>query len=120
MDEHDLMNLTDKEYLLHLSHLHSVLPSLLPKETIVFDCYLGDQLAKLLDVQNPFNKPVTYAIRIEGSADFSTTEKTVRVEPHRLCSIKVSFNSRTSEPSKAYLLLIAPREGTHLALPMVF
>jgi hypothetical protein len=120
-DENDLGSLTEKEYLLYLTQLHSLLPCLLPKETIVFNCYLGDHPTKSISIHNPSNRPVSYWVKMEGSADFISEEKqSIRVEAHRTFHLNVTFRSRTSEPSKAFLVLTVRREGTHIGSPLVF
>lgn len=121
IDEGSLAHLTEKEYLLYLSRLHNILPCMLPKETVVFSCYLGDHLTKSLDIHNPSNKPVSYWIKMEGSTDFICEEKqSILVEPHHTFHLKVTFRSRTSAPSKAFVVLSVKREGTHMGSPMVF
>jgi len=97
IEEGEFTNLTEKEYLLNLSHLHSLLPCFLSKNSITFSCYLGDQLTKSIDIHNPTNRLVSYWVKIEGSADFVSEEKqSIKVEPHSTFHLKVIFRSRTS------------------------
>jgi hypothetical protein len=43
VDEEDFLKMSEKEFILYISQLHSILPHFLPKETpLIFSCYLGD------------------------------------------------------------------------------
>lgn len=72
----DLTIAGEKEFVLLLHHLYTTLPHYYPKPNpVIFNCYLGDEQTKTIDISNPSNKSVSYWVRIEGSSDYISEEK---------------------------------------------
>jgi hypothetical protein len=59
------------------------LPQNIPKgEPVIFQCQLGDNITKSIEIRNPSNKTVYYWVKIEGSKDFYFEDKDyISIEP---------------------------------------
>lgn len=64
------------------------MPNYVPKgNPIIFECVLGDELIKEIELYNPTNKEINYWVSYDGSSDFSIKNagnieyETVRLEP---------------------------------------
>lgn len=58
------------------------MPHYKPKnEIIFFECILGESVTKLIELNNPTYKGVSYYVRYEGSSDFIIEESSFKIEP---------------------------------------
>ena len=49
------------------------MPHYIPKgEFIIFECILGDEIIKEIELSNPTNSQISYWVNLEGSSDFTT------------------------------------------------
>jgi len=52
-------------------HLQNTIPNYIPRGTpVVFQCVLGKDCVRMLDIYNPTAKPVSYWVKYEGVPDF--------------------------------------------------
>ena len=47
------------------------------KESIKFECILGDTVSKIIELENNSNRIITYFVKYEGSSDFVLEDLTV-------------------------------------------
>lgn len=61
-----------REQILFLIQLTNCLPHYQTQsEPILFHSYLGEEVAKVIELQNPVNKQISYYARIDGCSDFT-------------------------------------------------
>lgn len=54
-----------------LVQLFFSLPHYIPqKDPIVFQCILGEEVIKSIELKNPTQKPISYFVKYEGHPDF--------------------------------------------------
>lgn len=55
-----------------------------------FECILGENLVKMIELENTSSKPVVYSVMYEGSEDFiiESGEK-IRIEGNQIYSFKI-------------------------------
>ena len=58
----------------------------------MFDCILGEQTVKYIELENNLNKNITYQVKYEGSNDFVIDENSViKIEGKSSYKFKVSI-----------------------------
>ncbi len=79
------------------------MPHYIPKcSPILFECVLGEELVKEIELINPTNKEINYWVSYDGSVDFSIKNAgnidydCVKIEPKSKIVYKVKFTSRLS------------------------
>lgn len=84
--------------MLFASQLFFTLPYFIPsKEPILFECVLGENCTKMIELENSSSKVVTYFVRYEGSSDFVIDETNpIKIEAKSQHKFKVSFVSRVT------------------------
>ncbi len=77
------------------------MPHYIPKgEFIIFECILGDEIIKEIELSNPTNSQISYWVNLEGSSDFTTKNcgnienDTIKIEPKSKAAFKVNFNQK--------------------------
>lgn len=105
------------------------LPNYQPiKNPIEFECILGESISKVIELENPTNKTITYSVNYEGSQDFILEEMNViKVEgkstfKYRVIFLKkVVFVSRISSSQKGRIWFTSKKEGNEqVAQALVF
>lgn len=115
IDAESLADMRPSERLLFVLFLYNVLPHLIPKQAIEFPCKLGARAVKKIELANPSAKAVSYAVRLEGCADFSADKSVVRLQPNGKTQLPVTFAPTTSVPESCRLILSSLREGSGAA-----
>jgi hypothetical protein len=85
--------------LLFLIQLFFALPHYIPKsQPIVFQCVLGEEVVKSIDLTNSTAKPISYWVKYEGHPDFQLEgEESIKIEPNKVPThYKIKFTSRIS------------------------
>jgi hypothetical protein len=64
-------------------HLFNILPNYIPRATpVIFQCVLGKETTRTIELNNPTNKPISYWVKYDGGPDFIVdTEDCIKVEP---------------------------------------
>jgi len=68
----------------------------------VFECILGEELIKEIELHNPSSKTINYWVSYEGSKDFNIKNagnldyECVKIEPRQKIQFKIKFQSRIS------------------------
>jgi hypothetical protein len=65
-------------------HLFNTLPSYIPRGggPVVFECVLGGECVRNLELHNPAAKAISYYVRYEGAPDFRLEgEESFRIDP---------------------------------------
>jgi len=96
------------------------LPYYQPKSQLVeFECILGEQVVKLIELNNSTHKGISYYVRYEGSSDFVIEESSFKIEPKSIYKFKVTyiikkvkFISRISTPQKLRIWFTNKKDGT--------
>lgn len=67
--------------ILFLAQLYERLPNYIPKQTINFDCVLGQEVVKKIELVNPNPRFIEYYINLEGKKndDFSIENNAERI-----------------------------------------
>ena len=116
----NLLNPTTRQTVLFMLNLYQALPQLIPKTTIDFNCVLGDSQKKSIALTNPSNKPVTYAVTLEGNSDFSMESDSVSLDPKSVTQFIVTATPRFSKPVTARITFWAQRDSGPMASNLVF
>ena len=115
IDAESFTTMRPSERLLFVLFLYNVLPQLIPKQAIEFPCKLGARAVKKIELANPSPKAVSYAVRLEGCADFTADAPVVRLKPGGKTQLPVTFEPTTSVPESCRLILSSLREGSGAA-----
>jgi hypothetical protein len=68
----DLINCSSRDIIIFLVQLLQSLPHYIPKlSPIIFECILGDELIKEIELSNPTQRVINYWVSYDGSLDFS-------------------------------------------------
>lgn len=79
-------------------------------------------LAQVREIQlsNPTRRPLSYAARLEGAADFSLEASLVKIDPGQSTQVPVKFSPSTSLPKACRLVLMSRRDSAASAATLVF
>lgn len=106
----DLVEPEAQSLLLVVMSLYTVLPTYVPKATLEFVGRLNESCVKNVELSNPSAKPISYAVRLEGSSDFACSSSSLTLDPKGKQAFPVKFTGRFSEPVTARLVF-APKRG---------
>ncbi|EGR31281.1 hypothetical protein IMG5_114390, partial [Ichthyophthirius multifiliis] len=111
-----------REILLFIIQLSQTLPYYIPKQQpIIFSCVLGEEIAKIIEINNPTLKPISYWVSLEGSEDFKLdSEDNFRIESKGTFKYRVKFYSRVSNVQTARIAFTNKKESTSIASAIVF
>lgn len=99
-------NISAREMVLFCLTLFLGLPNYIPKALLEFPCVLGERVTKTLELTNPSNKPITYWVRLEGSADFVLDHPDeFSIPPKTTETFAIHFQSRIFNSISARLRL---------------
>jgi hypothetical protein len=103
-------------------HLFNTIVNYIPKGTpVVFQCVLGKECVRLLDIYNPTTKAVSYWVNYEGVPDFTLEgESCFKIEPKTSIKYKIKFISRVSQPVQGRVTFTNKRESSVAAATLVF
>lgn len=103
-------------------HLMNVLPNYLPKSNaIVFQCVLGKDVIRTLDIHNPTNKAISYWVKYEGAPDFVLeSDDYFKIEPKQSYQFRIRFISRVSLPVQGRVTFTNKRESSISAATLVY
>lgn len=108
--------------LLGIQLFHS-LPHYIPKgSAIIFNCVLGEDIVKNIELTNPTNKAISYWVQLESlTGDFSLeSDDSFQIEPKETFKYKVKFTSRVSESVTARIRFTNKKESNATAAALVF
>lgn len=118
--------------------LFKQLPGVVPRARVVFECALGEESVRTIDLHNPAAEPIAYNVTLEplgesssGTASGSTSsgalppvfavaDRAIRIEPGATISFPVTARTLFSRPSRARLTFRSRRDGTAQASSLVF
>jgi hypothetical protein len=85
-------------------------------------CFVELLLLQVLEIQlsNPTRRPLSYAARLEGAADFSLEASLVKIDPGQSTQVPVKFSPSTSLPKACRLVLMSRRDSAASAATLVF
>ena len=87
----------------------------------MFQCILGEEVIKSIDLTNPTNKAVSYWVKYEGHPDFSLeSDDNFKIEPKGTVKFKIKFTSRVSQPVSGRLIFTNKKESNVQAAALVF
>jgi len=112
-----------REMILFLIMLYQNLQHFIPKQTIPFQCILGDTVTKAIYLENTSNvKRIEYVVKIEGCNDFYTQSfNEIKLEPGQNMEYPIYFKSRLSQQVEAKIYFINKNEGwSFQAAPLVY
>lgn len=112
-----------RETLLFGIQLFHSLPHYIPKgQPIIFQCVLGEEVVKNVELSNPTNKPISYWVQLEpANGDFSLeSEDSFVIEPKSTFKFKVKFISRVSESVTGRIRFTNKKESNVSAAALVF
>ena len=117
-------NINAREILLFLTVLFQNMQHFYPKDTIVFQCILGDSLVKAITLMNPTKKALEYAVKYEGSECFSINQGNnteIKIEPGKEVECQITFRSKLSAKVEGKIYFINRRPGwASQAAPIVY
>ncbi|KAL4498636.1 hypothetical protein ABPG72_019754 [Tetrahymena utriculariae] len=119
----DLVKPSMRETLLFCIQLFFSLPHYIPKgQPIIFQCVLGEEVIKNIELQNPTNKPISYWVQLESQGgDFSLeSDDNFVIEPKQTYKFKVKFTSRISESVSGRIRFTNKKESNVSAAALVF
>ena len=116
----ELVNTDARESILFLTYLFNVLPNYLPKESIVFECKIGDSVTKKITLHNPYLSLLTYNVKLDAGEDFSVKETQAKIEPKKEHDYFITFTGRISKPLIGKLIFKPKKEGDLLMAPIVY
>lgn len=103
-------------------HLFNTLPNYIPKGIpVVFQCVLGQDCVRYLELVNSTPKPISYWVKYEGVPDFILEGgDCFKVEPKFPYKYKIKFVSRVSQPVTGRITFTNKRESTISAATLVY
>jgi hypothetical protein len=113
--ENDFVRNNPVSMLLLTAHLFKILPTYVPKGTVDFTCALHEKVVKEIAISNPFQKPVMYTVRVEGSRNFEAEVDAIKVEPKQTVMVPVGYFAKTSLPSEGKVYFQNRRNGKSIA-----
>lgn len=119
----DLYKPQQREQLLFLIQLFFALPHYIPKsQPIIFNCVLGEEVVKSIDLTNNTSKPISYWAKYEGHPDFQLEgEDSFKVEPGKQpYHYKIKFCSRISQAVSGKVTFTNKKETNIQAATLVF
>lgn len=99
------------------------LPHYIPKsQPIVFNCVLGEEVVKSIDLTNNTSKPISYWAKYEGHPDFQLEgDDSFKVEPGKTpYHYKIKFCSRISQTVSGRVTFTNKKETNVQAAALVF
>lgn len=117
-NKRDLSYQSLREIMLFAFYLLQSLPHYIPKSgPIIFECVLGEEVIKEIDLHNPSGKTINYWVSYEGSKDFNIKNAgnidpdCVRLEPKQKVAYKVKYSSRISSSVEGRLTFTNKKDG---------
>ena len=92
----------------------------LSKQLIVFECTLGEEVQKSIQLQNLLNQTVHYQVKIEGSNDYKLGDEHLQIEPKAVVKYYVKFVSRISDPQMAKIYFLPKKDSIQQPEIIVF
>ncbi len=101
--------------------LHA-LPHYIPKSApIVFQCILGEEVVKNIELSNPTNKQISYYVNLEAHPDFSLeSDESLIIEPKSTYKVRIKFTSRISDPVTGKVTFTNKKDSNISAAALVF
>ena len=122
----DLATGPPRDQLLFCVHLFNTMPGFVPKATVSFDGRLNDGVQKHIELTNPSNKPLIYAVRIyqvDGSdrpSEFRCASS-LRLGPREKALFPITVSHSQRAPAEAQIFFIGERSpGGNAGVTMVF
>jgi hypothetical protein len=111
-----------REMILLLLHLFNVLSNYIPRgQPVVFQCVLGKDTSRILELNNPTNKPISYWVKYEGAPDFILEgDDCIKIDSKQTYKYKIKFVSRVSQPVQGRVTFTNKRESNINAATLVF
>ena len=111
-----------REMVLFLTMLYQNFQHFYPKDTIQFSCTLGDTIIKSINLMNPTNKYLEYAIKHEGNDSFIfPNSNEIKIEPGKEVDYQITFCSKFSNKSTGKVYFINKKSGwASQAAPIVY
>ena len=101
--------------------LFTSLPNYIPKGgPVLFQCTLGTEVVKNIELTNPTTKQIAYYVRKDGHSDFTIECDSVKIEPKSTIKFRVKFHAKLSKSVEAKLTFTNKREGNAQAAALVF
>lgn len=117
----ELVAIEPRESIMLLTYLFNILPNYLPKDTIVFECKVGDTVSKKVTLNNPHLSLLTYTVKLDAGEDFSIKESQIKIEPKGPPQeVVITFTGRISKPLSGKLIFKPKKEGDLLMAPIVY
>ena len=118
----DFSHPSGKDMLLLVLHLYNTLPHFIPRGgPVIFQCVLGSECTRNLELQNPTSKSISYWVRYEGAPDFILDgEDSFRIEPKQTYQYKVRFVSRLGQSVTGRITFMNKLDGNATASTLVF
>ena len=111
-----------REMVLFLTMIYQNFQHFYPKDTIQFSCTLGDTIIKSINLMNPTNKYLEYAIKHEGNDSFIfPNSNEIKIEPGKEVDYQITFCSKFSNKSTGKVYFINKKSGwASQAAPIVY
>lgn len=108
------------ELLFFVAFLFTWLPQLVPRATVEFEGKLQEAQTKCVELSNSERRPLSYAARLHGHADFTLDAQSVRIEPGGTASVAVVCRPSTGVTQTASLILTSRKDGGAVGAMLVF
>jgi len=99
--------------------LMDVCPQLVPRATIEFQGRLNGDVVRLIELNNPIGRSVTYLVRLEGSDEYTCAQQYIVLAPKSSAPIAITHKAKFSLPTSCTLFLVASEAQDRIS-PLVF
>lgn len=104
-----------------VTYLFEVLPQFRPQETgIMFEGALRERIRRCITITNPSASPIEYRVWLTGSADYTCTERTLKIPAKSDAPLELWCTPTSYESSHATLYLLGRTTGASRAAVLAF